>query len=99
MKEANWHYYFCTNYKFRWIPFYRSNKLLWKDKFNSPRCERCPTIQFQWLWFALYLEKGDDSYWEQWLWINEYCDGDIIKAEQTWGWVDFETKESTWKKY
>ena len=23
---------------------------------------------------------------------------DIIKTENTWGWVDYETKESTWNK-
>jgi hypothetical protein len=30
------------------------------------------------------------------LWVHKYNDGDAEKAKQTWGWVDYETKESTW---
>ena len=42
-------------------------------------------------------QQGDDQAWEQWLWVHKYCDGDVQKAKETWGWVDWETKESTWK--
>jgi hypothetical protein len=29
-----------------------------------------------------------------------YADKDIKKAEKTWGWIDYDTKLSTWdKKY
>lgn len=38
------------------------------------------------------------DYWEQWLWIYTYCDGDIDKARETWGWIDFETNKSTWNE-
>lgn len=46
--------------------------------------------------------RNDDRYWEQWLWYTEYydeygCDSpNIKKAKDGWGWVDGETKKSTW---
>ena len=88
-----------VNYKFLWIPFFIRRKLMWKDKFNSPRCEREPYFKLEWLWFGVYGVWGDDDYWEQWLWVYKYCGGDEEKAKETWGWVDFETKESTWIDY
>ena len=87
------------NCKFRILPFFIRRKLMWKDKFESPRCEREPYFKVEWLWFGLYGVWGDDQYWEQWLWINKYCGGDEIKAKETWGWVDSETNQSTWKEY
>ena len=90
----------CSGRFFQWRPRYRHNPLLWKDKFETPRHERSPRYLFEWLWFGLYLIQGeDDQYWEQWLWTHEYCDGDESKAKDTWGWVDFKTKQSTWKEY
>jgi hypothetical protein len=72
---------------------------MWKDKFNTPRCELSPSFRLEWLWFGIYGVWGDDQYWEQWLWIHEYNDGNVEKAKETWGWVDWETKESTWIDY
>jgi hypothetical protein len=39
-----------------------------------------------------------DSYWEQILWYLHYSNKDIRVAEETWGWTDGDTKESTWNK-
>jgi len=30
------------------------------------------------------------------LWYKYYADEDIKLAEQTWDWVDYETRKSTW---
>lgn len=73
--------------------------LRWKDKYDSPRCEAPPHVEFRWLWFVIGWIKGSDNFWEQWLWVHKYNDGDIEKAEETWGWVDHDTKKSTWKHY
>ena len=99
MKKPKFDIRFYKNYKFVWIPNLFRQKLRWKDKFETPRCERVPHFLFEWLWFAVYGEWGDDHYWEQWLWVYKYCDGDIEKAEKEWGWTDYDTKESTWINY
>ena len=96
MKKAKFYISFKKNYRFCFKPYLNKNKLLWKDKFDSPRCEREPQFRFEWLWFSIYGVWGDDHYWEQWLWLNTYCDGDYEKAKETWGWVDYDTKKSTW---
>lgn len=76
-------------------------KLGWKDKFNSPRFEVSPSYQ---IWFfkwqiVFYREiKNTDLFWEMYLWWRYYSDCDIEKAEKTWGWVDGQTKLSTWDK-
>jgi hypothetical protein len=99
MKKAEFDLSFYINYKFNWKPYFTKKELMWKDKFDSPRCEREPHFSFEWLWFGIYGVWGDDQYWEQWLWVYEYCDGDIEKAKDTWGWVDSITKKSTWIDY
>lgn len=75
----------------------------WKDKYNTPRFEWNPiwTLNLFGLQFAiLYVPpcKDWDNYWEMILWWLKYCDKDLKKAEQTWGWVDYTTKKSTWNK-
>jgi len=99
MRKAKWKIYTHTLWRFKFIPEWRSNNLRWKDKYETPRCEKPPTKSIEWLWFGITIVQEDDDYWERWLWIHEYCDGDIKKAEETWGWVDCETKESTWKNF
>jgi len=77
----------------------------WKDKFETPRFEWCPSFQiwfFNWqfciYWNAPKIEtnKCDDTYWEMVLWYLNYSDKDISKAKDTWKWNDYDTKESTW---
>lgn len=84
-------------WEFRWLPYIMSNKLRWKDKWNTPRCELEPSFRLEWLWFGINCWLGDDDYWEQWLWIKYYSDGDVQKAKDTWDWIDSDTKQSTWK--
>lgn len=84
---------------FRILPFYESLELIWKDKFQTPRCQSIPSFRFEWLWFGIYGQWGDDQYWEQWLWIHEYHDGDVQKAKDSWGWRDIKTNKSTWIDY
>lgn len=81
----------------------RKVELGWKDKFNSPRHEWSPQfhvylfgLQFSIFWGA--PDGDDDKYYEMILWYLHYADKDIVKAEKTWGWVDFETRASTWRK-
>lgn len=73
----------------------------WKDKFNSPRFEWCPSFQILFLkWqFCIWWispDKDNDTYWEQVLWYLNYSGRDINKAIKTWGWVNYDTKLSTW---
>lgn len=75
-----------------------------KDKYDSPRHEWNPQfhiyffgLQFA-IWWGCPFKENDDLYWEMWLWAYHYNDGNIQKAEETWGWVDYETKQSTWNK-
>jgi hypothetical protein len=98
MKKAKWKIKFYKN-KFSLILFFHRNKLQWKDKFGSPRCEYAPSFRFEWFGFGIYGTLGDDNYWEQWLWIYEYHFGDIGQAKATWGWIDMDTNKSTWKDY
>jgi hypothetical protein len=69
---------------------------LWKDKFDSPRCEVPPYIRIEWLWFGFYAEQGNDEQWEQWLWVHIYHDGNVDRAKKEWEWIDGITKKSTW---
>lgn len=98
MWKPRWNFRFYTNTIIYYFPYIRHNKLLWKDKYESPRCEREPAIYISWLWFNFQATQESDEYWEQWLWIKHYCDGDEAKAKETWGWVD-ENKESTWEEF
>ena len=96
-KKPKWTFQFYKNYKF--VLFPKTDKLKhlkWKDKFNSPRCEKPPFIEIQWLWFGFYAIQGDDNQWEQWLWVHFYNDGDVDEAKKNWEWFDLETKKSTW---
>ena len=81
----------------------------WKDKYESPRFEWSPAFYiffFKWQFCIHWTAPDspnkkyfyDDLYYEMILWWRYYSDKDIIKAENTWGWQDFETKESTWNK-
>jgi len=99
MRKPKWILHYTGKSKFRLIPHIRKTPLLWKDKFDTPRCEHVPTIEFSWLWFSIYAYQESDEYWEQWLWIHKYNDGDYDKAKETWGWIDYDTKESTWEDY
>lgn len=73
----------------------------WKDKFDSPRYEWSPSFQiwlFKWqfcMWLVAPVENGD-TYWEMVLWYLKYSKKDILKARDTWGWVNTKTKQSTW---
>jgi len=78
-------------------------ELGYKGKFNSPRFEWSPSFMiffFKWQfcihWNAPF--KDDDLYWEMLLWYMYYSDKDIKKAKDTWGWVDYNTKKSTWNE-
>lgn len=83
-------------------------ELGWKDKFNSPRFEWSPQfhiyafgLQFCIFWNAPGddVDKYDvDKYYEMILHYLYYSDKDIKKAESTWGWINSETKQSTWNK-
>jgi hypothetical protein len=73
----------------------------WKDKFDTPRFEwgaGWSLYFFNWQFCMFYRAPDDDCdrYWEQVLWYLKYCDKDINKARDTWGWVDMEHK-STWR--
>ena len=96
-KKPKWTFYLYKNYAFTWKPHYSHiRELLWKDKYDSPRCELEPYYRFEWLWWGFRAQQGDDDGWEQWLWVHKYHDGDVEKAKETWGWIDYNTKKSTW---
>ena len=53
------------------------------------------------IWWEAPIEghhwSDEDTYWEMWLWYKYYCDSDIAKARDTWGWQSMEG-DSTWKE-
>jgi len=96
MKKAKLKLSIYKKNKFILFPHLIKEKLQWKDKFKTPRCEREPYFIVEWLWFGIYGVWGDDQYWEQWLWVNYYYNGDIDKAKKEWNWRDIKTNQSTW---
>ena len=101
-KPPSKYYYKGTNYftpsKSKFPIWIYKRELLWKDKFETPRIEFIPYFSirfFKWEFTVLY---GTDSYWEQVLWYLKYCNKDIKKAEETWGWIDCTTNKSSWNK-
>ena len=84
-----------------WPIMISKTELGYKDKFNSPRFEWNPSFQiyfFKWQ-FSIFWKppvKNEDLFWEMVLWYNYYSDKDINKAKETWGWIDYNTKQSTW---
>lgn len=87
-----------------WPISIKSIELGWKTKWgDDPRFEWGPSFQiyfFKWQFCIFYEapDKDDDKYYEMILRWLYFSDKDIIKAEDTWGWVDCNTKKSTWNK-
>lgn len=81
---------------------FHNTTLGWKDKWGSPRYEWSPAFHmffFKWQ-FCIFWNSPDgdsDKYYEQILWYMNYADKDIKKAKDTWPWVKYETKKSSWK--
>jgi hypothetical protein len=80
---------------------FKTTELGWKDKYETPRFEYSPSIIlyfFKWQFCIFYTApiENMDSYWEMILWYLHYADKNIEKAEKTWPWRNFDTKESTW---
>ncbi len=97
IKLFNNHYWVQIGWPFK----IHRNDLGWKDKYESPRFEWTPSFQiylFKWQFCIFWNSQdgNDDKYYEMILWYLYYSDKDIDKAKATWGWVDCETKESTW---
>jgi len=73
----------------------------WKDKFGSPRFEWSPSFQiyfFNWQFCMWWVSptKDHNNYWEMVLWYLNYANQDIHEARETWGWINHDTKLSTW---
>lgn len=73
----------------------------WKPKYDSVRYEWSPSFQiyffnYQFCIFWNAPDWNNDRYYEMMVWYLYYSDKDIKKAEETWGWVNYETKASTW---
>ena len=98
MRKPKWTLKFYKTYGFRKFPTYQHHGLLWKDKFESPRCEAVPMYCIEWLRIGFYAYQEDDPFWEQWLWIHRYNDGNEQKAKETWGWKTMDGK-STWEEF
>lgn len=75
-------------------------ELGWKWKYEDIRYEWSPQfhIFFFRLQFCIFWNAPDgdnDKYYEQILWWL-HCDKNLETAKSGWGWVDIETKKSTW---
>lgn len=86
-----------------WPISFKSTGLGWKDKWESPRFEWCPSYMiffFRWQFCIFWNapDGKDDKYYEMILRYLKYANKDIKKAEEDWGWVDYDTKKSTWNK-
>jgi len=98
IRKPKWHFNIYKSKCWTWKPgFYYLNELLWKDKYNTPRTEREPHFTFWWGYWTFEFKQGDDQEWEQYLWITKYCENNFEKAKETWGWIDYKTRLSTWK--
>ena len=90
------------NISYGWPIWFHINEIGWKDKWNSPRYENSPSFMI--FAFGLQLciflrsKEYNDTYWEMFLWWKEYNNEDIKKSEESWGWINTQTKESTWDK-
>lgn len=93
-KEPNWtlKFRFCK-FGFEFYKSFYLRKPVWKDKFNSPVCERIPYIHLKFSWFDFYIYKGIEELWERWLWIHNYNDGDEKKAMESWPWSIYVNKD------
>jgi hypothetical protein len=91
-------YYYLSIGSPIWITWHG---LGWKDKYDSPRFEWRPSFYiffFKWqlvIWWGA-PDGDDDRYYEMILWYLHYSKKNIIQAEETWGWVDYTNKKSTW---
>lgn len=76
-------------------------KLGWKEKWCLPVFEWSPSYQlwfFKWQVVFYYEIENHELFWEMYLWWKYFSDCDIEKAENTWQWINSETKLSTWDK-
>lgn len=83
--------------------YFKHQELGWKDKWNSPQFEWEPAFYiflFKWQFAVKWVSPDDysDDYYEMVLWYLNYCYKDISQAKETWPWVNFDTKESTWNE-
>lgn len=88
IKKPQFKIYFHINKSFyKYTPnVYFNKRLLWKDKYNSPRVEILPKLLLSFLWFQLDIIRGNDNDWEWWLWVTKYSDNDIEKAKASFPW-------------
>lgn len=87
MKKPKWWIYVRFRKNFSLRPYtYMNKRLLWKDKFETPRIELIPRYMLTWLWFTIEIVQGDDDDWEWYLWVMEYSNNDLQKAIKTYPW-------------
>ena len=73
----------------------------WKYKYDSIRYEWSPQFHiffFKWQFCIFWNapDGDDDKYYEMILhWLYK-ANRDINQAKETWGWIDVQTKKSTW---
>lgn len=102
--RCNYFKLFGYEISYGWPISYANYELGWKDKFGTPRFEWSPSFQiyfFKWqfcIWWNAPEIKDEDAYWEMILWYLHYSNKDIVKAENTWEWRDYNTNKSTWNK-
>lgn len=70
----------------------RITRLMWKDKYDTPRVERNPSIEIE-LKYVHYINFGFDDFWEQYLWLKYYGNKD------DYPWFESGADKSTWKSY
>lgn len=75
----------------------------WKTKWDSVRFEWSPSFSIfffglQYIHWWNSPDGNNDKYYEMILHWLHYSNKDIKKAEETWGWIDTKTKQSTWNK-
>jgi hypothetical protein len=93
LHAPKWELHFNYGTYFHLIPdlIYRP-ELLWKEKYETPRVEITPWINFMWLWFEFTWRKSEVEC-EWWLWLHHYNKGNLSKALSSWPWRQIEPKE------
>lgn len=103
-RNKHWIWKIFGNYywfELGWPIIISTTELGWKYKFDSVRFEWSPRFQiyfFKWQFCIFWKapDGNDAKYYEMILhWIHT-PNKDIDVARDTWNWVDYKTKKSTW---
>lgn len=88
-KPKKKYYYTYKVSKFFILPIINYFKLLWKEKYETPRIELIPHFEIIWLWWSFNISIGTEPEWEWWIWLHKFNSGNLREALSNWPWKSF----------